>query len=52
MIRPQSSRRYHGLSADEAAWVRADRERLSPWLAWFAIAFVVAAFLPHVWRMV
>ncbi len=36
----------------EAAWVRADRERASRWFAWFAIAFLVAALLPHVWRMV
>jgi hypothetical protein len=52
MTRPQSSRRYHGHTEAEAEAVRADRERASRWVAWVAIAFVVAAFAPHVWRAI
>ncbi len=50
MRRTRSAMRHFGYTESEAAWVRADRERASRWFAWFAIAFLVAALLPHVWR--
>jgi len=51
-MRPESTRRYHDHTEAEAEAVRAEREALSRWIAWIAIAFVVAAFAPHVWRIV
>lgn len=47
--------RLNSLLADGGPYqvdtVRPRHERSSRWLAWFAIAFVVAAMLPHVWRV-
>jgi hypothetical protein len=52
MIRPQSSRRYHGCTPGEAQLVRADRERLARAIVWAAIGFLLASFAPHFGRMI
>lgn len=48
--RTRTAQRYSGVTPIEAERIRSERERISRYVAWWAIWFLLASFSPHVWR--
>ncbi len=48
--RTRTAQRHYGVTPIEAERIRSERERISRYVAWWAIWFLLASFAPHVWR--